>query len=344
MMRLFPTLFTGCGSRLLSAAIVAVTLVGLPLDSSRAQSLSLRSLSIPHDIQPGRWVSFQVKIQSQNRAPRELVQRLAIVASEGSGEESGVWAELKTVEAGKTRIERGFFGQVTYPEPSQSGDGAERIPAGKLAAIPASGLLRYQVLTPDGKLYEYPLDSEGGPRFDEDISAMDLFDFVPARPQDRDSLGADTLRVGRKVIPCRVDRIRRYGEEEWSDDDTSFVSRAVMTRSFWRNPAIPVTGYARSVLEVSSERVRAASRTTAPVDSAPTGPAPADSVSQSEPGGAPYVAAGEAPEMGRVFYRAEVMLLDLGDGAVPEVTQEPEPAPTPAGEKNVPSGPGGLIK
>src|SRR5437867_7316313 len=111
-MRLSPTLFTGSSSRLLlTAATVAATLLGLTHEVAQAQSLKLRALSIPRDIRPGRWVSFQVKIQSQNRATREFLQRVAVVASEGVGDESGVWVELKTVEGGKTRIERGFFGQ-----------------------------------------------------------------------------------------------------------------------------------------------------------------------------------------------------------------------------------------
>jgi hypothetical protein len=230
-------------------------------------------------------------------------------------------------------------------------------PVRRTRASPRNGtlrLLRYQLLTPDGKLFEYRVATEGPPRLDEDISAISLFEFLPDSQADRDSLGPDTLRIGRKVVPCVVKRFRRYGSEEWTDDDTSFVNRARMTRTFWRNPGIPVTGYAKSILEVASERVRVGSGAGAAPESAAVHAADstvshaADSAASPEILGTPAASGGESPAGGRLFYRAEVTLLDLGTGAVPEVTQEPEPAPAqtppPDLEEAAPPKPGRLIE
>src|SRR3990170_2387740 len=110
MKRRSPRLSTGRSRlrRSLSTLAIAV-LLGALAGPVAAQSLRLRALSIPADVQAGRWVSYQVRLQTQNRPPRDFSQRLAVVAREGSGEESGVWIELKTGEAGKVRIERGFY-------------------------------------------------------------------------------------------------------------------------------------------------------------------------------------------------------------------------------------------
>jgi hypothetical protein len=167
-------------------------------------------------------------------------------------------------------------------------------------------LVRYQRLTTDGKLYEYPVEENGPPLPDEDVSAMDMFEFGGIGTAD--TLAPDTLRVGRKVIPCRVRRSRRVGDQDWAGEDTTYSNRAVMVRTYWRNQYIPVTGYARLVLEVSTERVPVRAST------------PSDSTASQE----------RRPASKDFFYQAEVTLTDLGNDAVPEITQSPEPAPQEA--------------
>jgi hypothetical protein len=142
------------------------------------------------------------------------------------------------------------------------------------------------------------------------------------------------------IFPCRVERVTRYGKDQWAAEDTTFVNRAVMTRTLWRNPAVPVTGYARSVLEVATARLPTLSRgpaAAAPVttaapsmapDSAAARPAAADSTAADST--ARRVAPPVEPEGQKFFYRAEVTLLDVGNDAVPEITQAPEPAPEEA--------------
>ena len=284
--------------------------------SSQAQSLKLVSLSLPADVPSGSWVSYQVTVESKNRSPRRFTQRLSVVSREGSGEESGAWVELRTIESGRSRFERGFFAPASGGRGSDPASGAAR----------ALTLARYQRLTPDGTLYEYPVGEEGAPMLDEDVSAMDLIEFTGGTASD--SLAPDTLRVGRVAVPCQVQRVRRYGKQDWPGDDTTYVNRAVMTRISWRNTGIPVTGYARSVVEVSTERVPI--RAPAPADSAGgTGAwgsgAPPDSAAAAAP-----VPQEPSHGRGQFFYRAEINLLDLGHDAVPEVTQAPEPVPEDA--------------
>ncbi len=302
--------------------MVAALLATLLSGPAAAQSLRLRAVPIPADVQLGRWVSFQAKLQTQSHPARDLTQRIAVVAAEGSGSEAGYWVELKTVDAGKTRIERGFFGR-----PSNEDAGA-RASSGK--PPPPLALMRYQMLTPAGKLYEYPLDSESTGPSEEDVSAIDVFEFLAATPQNCDSLGADTLRIGRKVIPCVRYRIRRFSGEEWPDEDTTFVDRAVMTQIFWLNSAIPITGYAKSVLEISTQRVRV------PPSVADSTATATDMAAAAAPVAAPVAdtVAVAAPAAERLYYRGELTLLDLGTGAVPEVSQEAESAP----EESAPSG------
>ena len=135
----------------LAASALLAVLLGALAGQASAQTLRLRALSIPQDIQPGRWVSFQVRLQTQNRPAREFTQRLAVVAQEGWGDEAGLWVELKTVETGKTRIERGFFGR-----PPAEDEPAVPTPESAEEPEPPLRLMRYQMLTPQGKLYELP--------------------------------------------------------------------------------------------------------------------------------------------------------------------------------------------
>ena len=299
-------------------------MVLLACGTSQAQSLKLASLYLPADAPPGSWISYQVTVESKNRPPRRFTQRLAVVSREGLGEESGAWVELKRVESGKTRLERGFFARPEH--------GAE-------SRDPASGatrrmrLARYQRLTLEGRLLEYSVGDEGAPQPDDDISAMDLLEFSGSASSD--SLAPDTLRVGHRIIPCRVQRYRQYGNEDWHGDDTTSVSRILMTRTYYRNPAIPVTGYARSIVEVSTERVPAG--TTAPGATTLPGVTAAEVPGDQTTGAAaPADSAGAPAPRGQsqggqgIIYRAEVTLLDMGNDAVPEVTQAPETAPEEA--------------
>ncbi len=267
------------------------------------------SLSIPTNVQAGSWVTYQVNVTSKNRPPRRFTQRLSVVSREGTGMEYGAWVELKTTESGRTRFERGYFAR-----PEGGGKGSDPTSEGG----PRLTLARYQRLMPDGTLYEYPVGQEGAPLLDEDVSAMDLIDFAGASVSD--SLFSDTLRVRSAAVACQVKQVRRYGKEDWQGADSTYVNRAVMTRTSWQSPGVPVTGYARSMVEVSTERVP----TGAPVDSA--GPdslaALPDSVSQVPPS-----SQDPSQKRGEFFYRAELTLVDIGHDAVPEVTQVPEPAP-----------------
>ena len=182
-------MFTGISSR--GAALLSAAAVLLACGASQAQSLKLASLSLPLDARPGSWISYQVTVESKNRAPRRFTQRLAVVSREGSGDESGVWVELKRVESGKPRLERGFFARPEHKVvPDSTTDDAVlddaasgepppegAAPARAAGAAPRLRLARYQRLTPEGKLLEYGVGEEGSPLPDDDISAMDLLEF-----------------------------------------------------------------------------------------------------------------------------------------------------------------------
>lgn len=293
--------------------MLAAAAVLLASGASHAQSLKLISLSLPGDVPSGSWIYYQVNVESKNRPPHRFTQRLAVVSREGSGEESGAWVELKTFDRGRIRFERGFF-----VRPAGRGRGPDSISG----SAPALTLARYQTLTQDGTLYEYPVGEEGAPMADADVSAMDLIEFTGTATSD--SLPPDTLRIGGRIIPCQVSRTRMYGTQDWQGEDSTYVNRAVMTRTNWNNSGIVVTGYARSIVEVSTERVPIRAPAPAPVDSAYPGAARPDSAGPGE-------AAPASPDSRQArqssFYRAEVSLLDSGHDAVPEVTQAPEPAP-----------------
>lgn len=309
------------------AALAALASLLLGVGTSQAQSVKLRVLTIPSDVRAGSWISYRIQVDSKNRPPRRFTQRLAVVAREGAGDEAGAWLELKTIEVGRTRIERGFFARGESRDRGHS----------QGAGTPHLVLRRYQSLTTDGRLIEYPVGEEGGPMPDEDISAMDLLEFTGTAKID--SLAPDTLSAGSMTFPCRVERVTRYGRDQWAAEDTTFVNRAVMTRTLWRNPAVPVTGYARSVLEVATARLPTLSRAAASApaetiaalpmapDSVATHSAAADSTAVDS---AARVAPPVGPQGQRFFYRAEVTLLDVGNDAVPEITQAPELAPEEA--------------
>ena len=284
--------------------LLALLLLVLPA-TAPAQVLRIRSLQVPEDIRPGPWATFRVTTQSKNLPPREFTQRVAVVSEEGLGDEEGVWVELKTVDpqAG-TRIERGFFVHNT--------PGADAPPGGKARA---RALRRVQRQNPDGKLYEYPPDTDVGLRMNEEVSTVELFEINYHRPPRADTLGLDTLRIGKRVLVSRGVRERWFGSDEWPDDeDSTRVWRAVLTLTVQRCPDVPIPGYTRSTFEVAAQGFAA-------LDSVEGPPLPSDSL-KTRP----------------IFYRTEVALTDLGIGAVPEVTQEPEPAPD-AEEPETPGGP-----
>jgi hypothetical protein len=273
---------------------VALGLLLLP-GAAPAQALRIHTLHLPEDAAPGPWASFHVRTQSRNFPPREFTQRVAIVAAEGIGEEAGVWVELKTIDprAG-TRMERGFFVRRNPGELADRPEGERR----------TLGIQRLQRLSVDGRLYEYPPDAETELRADEEVATVGLFEVSYLRAPTIDTLGVDTLRLGRKEFVSRAIRTQYVGSDEWPhDQDTSRAHRALLTLITSRCEQVPVTGYTRSLFEV-----RVGSFATA--DTFAVSPLPP--------------LEGESEE---VFSRAELTLTDMGGGAVPEVTQEAEPAP-----------------
>lgn len=322
-----------------------------------AQALKLGMLQISSESTVGPWVSYRVRSQTRALTIREYTQRVAIVGREAGSGGDGFWVELKTegLPSGR-RIERGFFA----PAPAQ---GATRHYA----------LERYQVLHSNGKLYEYPPERIHSLRSDGDVSTIELFEYDPALPPSVEALGPDTMRVGRRVVPVEGERSLRAGVNAWSvRGDTSTVNRPLLVQTVWRNPAVPITGLARSLFQVVTERIPSSALGTAPMgSSAPpvppydpvitgTPPAPAasgsapasraapnDSVSApsdttaastipTEQAPSPAASAGGAPIT--MLSWTDLVLTDLGVDAEPEVTQEPEPLP----EDTPPAAAGGI--
>jgi hypothetical protein len=343
MTRWSPRLFTGTRRRtgliLLGAALLVAAAAAPP---ARAQALKLAALHIPSTVQVGPWVSYRVRSQTRSLPVREYTQRVAIVARESNG----FWVELKTegLSSGR-RIERGFF-----------------VPPGGAAGAPYL-LERYQVLHSNGKLYEYPPERIQSLRSDGDVSTIELFEYDPDVPPTLESLGPDTLRLGRRVVPVEGERSLRTGANAWPvRGDTSFVNRPLLVQTFWRNSAVPITGLARSLFQVVTERVPSSERGAAPTgrsappvppydpvvtgvkpaagaprdtmaagadttraaraDTAATSPTPVTSA-------APLTAVPTSPTAapGTMLSWTDLILVDLGSDAKPEVTQTPEPLP-----------------
>jgi hypothetical protein len=343
MTRWSPRLFTGTRRRtgliLLGAALLVAAAAAPP---ARAQALKLAALHIPSTVQVGPWVSYRVRSQTRSLPVREYTQRVAIVARESNG----FWVELKTegLSSGR-RIERGFF-----------------VPPGGAAGAPYL-LERYQVLHSNGKLYEYPPERIQSLRSDGDVSTIELFEYDPEVLPTLESLGPDTLRLGRRVVPVEAERSLRTGANAWPvRGDTSFVNRPLLVQTFWRNSAVPITGLARSLFQVVTERVPSSERGAAPTgrsappvppydpvvtgvkpaagaprdtmaagadttraaraDTAATSPTPVTSA-------APLTAVPTSPTAapGTMLSWTDLILVDLGSDAKPEVTQEPEPLP-----------------
>ncbi|HXF58406.1 MAG TPA: hypothetical protein VN539_01110 [Candidatus Saccharimonadales bacterium] len=302
---------TGISSRRAAAAFAVLLPLLLAPVPGRAQVFKLSTLRIPPDVAAGSWVVYEIDLVAKNRPPRRITQRLAVVSREGTGSEAGAWLEMKTTEAGRTRTERGFYmkpeskrdllDSLYADDEAPAAEGAESPAETPKARPPKLRLARYQKLTPDGKLYEYPMEEEASALPEEDVTAMDMFEFSGRAAMD--TLPSDTLRVGRKVVPCRVRRVKQYGAQAWEGSDSTYVNRAQMIRTYWRNPYIPVTGFAREVAEISSTRLPAAGTPTDSTAASATAPA------------------------SEFFYRANLTLTDIGNNAVPEITQAPEPAP-----------------
>jgi len=222
-------LSTGSSSRRAAAVSAALLLVLLAPGSVRAQTFKLSNLRLPPDIAAGSWVSYQLDVVSKARPP--ATSRSALRWSpRRAGAEAGAWVELKTMEGGRTRTERGYYmkpeGKKDLLDSLYADDAPPDEPVDVAPVKPEKlRLARYQKLTPDGKLYEYAMDEESTSSLpEEDVSAMDMFEFGGGAALD--TLPPDTLRVGRRVVPCRVRRSRRTGSQQWEGEDSTYVNRA----------------------------------------------------------------------------------------------------------------------
>ncbi|HEY7728628.1 MAG TPA: hypothetical protein VID50_09250 [Candidatus Eisenbacteria bacterium] len=289
------------------AALALALFAGTVPGTGASQALRISSLRVPEDAVLGSWVSYRVVTQTRKTPPREMLQRAATVAEEGIGKDAGLWVELKTVDpqAG-TRIDRAFFSR---------GAGAE-LPGREPDAPRSLRLVRLQRLHPDGKLYEYKPNSDVLLRAEEDVTSLGLFEIGDSSAARIDTLGADTLRIGRRLLPATIVRKRWVADDEWPDEeDSTSVLRPGITVTTYECPDVPLTGYTRAVFEVRSMRFAVG-------DSLRAQPVP------------PADPAGDTS-----LVRVELTLEDLGTGAVPEVIQEPEPAPDEddSGRPTVPS-------
>ncbi|HEU4334123.1 MAG TPA: hypothetical protein VFT32_06465 [Candidatus Eisenbacteria bacterium] len=308
---------------------------------------------------------------------REFEQRLSVVGKQSlGGGKWGLWVELKTSEGrGAARIERGFFAPASLRGTDLLGGGdGSQIPGGRGDAppadpppateTPASGtsgaagefvLLRYQVLTSGGKLYEYPVGSTRHSRASGDVASFELFEYDPAIRPIHSTIGPDTLVLGRRLVPATVDQTIRHGTDRWPHPaDPSREAHLVLTQRYWRNPAVPLTGYARSLFRAEIAAVAdsaaapdslaatapggptapgvvsADSAAAARADSAATATAPTDSAAAAPP--APATPATD------VLAWTELTLVDIGADARAEVNQEPELAPDIEESEHDPSG------
>jgi hypothetical protein len=236
-----------------------------------------------------------------------VTQRAAIVSAEGIGDDAGVWVELKTADPQTgTRIDRGFYGRGPEDEETRTED----------QPAPPLRLLRVQRLHPDGKLFEYPPGSSAALRADEEVSTLGLFEVDQSRPPVVDTIGVDTLRIGRKTLPALIVRKQWIGSDSWSEGtDVSRINRVLLTLTLHVCPGVPITGFTQSVFEVRTAQFAA-------TDSLSQHPLPPD------------------PAQPEFVSQATLTLDDMGGGAVPEVTQEPEPAPDAGG----PESPPGVIR
>jgi hypothetical protein len=308
--------------------LLAAAALALPAGAP-AQSLKLASLRVFHSDVVGPWVSYHVRTQSGRTPVREFTQRVAIVSREKVGKSDGYWVELKTVDRAGTRIERGLFAPGPPPSAaearaeSEQGSAADDADSESVAdAGKPLRLVRYQMLAPGGKLYEYPIASAMSQRAGGEVSSYELFEFDPTVRPVRRFLGPDTVRVGRYVVPSVIEWTSRAGTDDWPMmEDSTSTYKLLLTQTYWRNPAISITGFARSLFRVTTKKVPIPQGSTKPVyvgvDSTLTF-APPDTTTgptSMEPGD------------GRLLSWTELTLDGIGADAVAEVTQTPEPAP-----------------
>ncbi len=293
-------------------AFLAVALLVVAPSAGHAQALQIQSLRFPTTSVVGPWVTYRVRTQSRALTPRDYTQRVAIVGREKYRGKDGFWVELKTdgLPSGK-RIERGFFTIVDTREDykNRKEEMADLPPDSfPVPRPPTVRLVRYQVLTSGGKLYEYPVG--GG----AEVRA-----------------GSDVGRIGRRIVPTVVERTRRIGSDSWADPtDSAYVIHPILTQKYWRNAAVPITGFARSLFQVTMERAPAPARDSA----AASASAPGDIAARRAPPG--WLGRSSADSSGAdaapVITKTELELIDLGSDAVPEVTQTPEESAPPGSE------------
>ena len=335
-------------STILALVVSFLAILGAPAKPARAQALQLQSLELPANPTVGPWVRYRVRTQTRSRPVREYTQRVAIVAKERADGRVGYWVELKTEgQPSGIRIERGFFFPPGTASAATSDDESESTPS---APSKRTRLERYQVLQSNGKLYEYPAEKLTELRSGGDVGTIELFEFDTEIPAVVEDLGPDTLRSAQRIVPATVVCTRRAGADDWPvPGDTTMVNRPLLVQTVWKNAAVPITGIARSLFQATTERVPAATRDTAPIQgAAPPRPDIAGSAASSlppaqppAPARPPFVSspasavgsAGSAP----VISWTDLVLLDLGADATPEVTQTPEPLP----DANAPATPGG---
>ncbi|HET7904235.1 MAG TPA: hypothetical protein VFM17_06730, partial [Candidatus Eisenbacteria bacterium] len=150
-----------------------------------------------------------MKTQSGRHTTREFTQRVAIVGREETDDGTAYWVELKTSDPTRgVRIERGLFAVRGSASLDSAGLDPGSPGSPDTAEIPgevhALRLIRYQVLTPDKRLYEYPVQSATAPRAAGEVSTFELFEFDPSLRPVRRFDGPDTLRIGRRVVPAVV--------------------------------------------------------------------------------------------------------------------------------------------
>lgn len=315
--------------------ILALALLAALPSTSRSQALQLQGLQFPTTSVVGPWVSYRVRTQMRAITPREYTQRVAIVGRENYRGKDGFWVELKTegLPSGK-RIERGLFIVVagTANQESRKGEASPQPDSIPPPRPPSVQLVRYQVLTSGGKLYEYPVGAESEARAGSDVSTVELFEYDSSSPPVVEQLGPDTLRMGRRVVPTVVERTNRVGSDDWADPhDSTHVFRPLLTQTYWRNAAVPITGFARSLFQVTLERTLAPAVDSTAANGAVPGGEPPPRVPPGLLGrsGADSSAA-PAPQ---IITKTELELLDLGADAKPEVTQAPEEA-APSGSES----------
>ena len=349
--------------------IVLLAIAGGAVSSSipsraAAQTIKLHALHFPAQDLVGTWVTFHGRSQSRGSPIREFDQRLAVVGKQDLGRGRwGLWVELKTTDTrGGSRIERGLFA-------SPSLRGKDLLPGGDASklglASPESGgddsggdspepadegadlvLVRYQAMN-GNKLYEYPVGAARHARSGGEVSSFELFEYDPGVTPIRTSLGPDTLRLGRRVVPAAVERVRRFGSDEWpSSDDSTGIQRLVLTQTFWQNNAVPLTGFARSIFRAEMRHIpwnltadsllsgvpRSARPDSSLLAAAERVAAQADSLLRDDP----VIPGTEATPSTLAW--TELVLADLGADAKPEINQEPELPPDSENSEVDPSG------